>query len=479
MLLLALLVIASSARSVPAFPGCEGFGCETPGGRGGRVIPVTSLADSGPGTLRAALEAEGPRTVVFRTAGIVTLERPIRVASPFLTVAGQTAPGSGLLVRNQTAAPLGLSSDSFQSIEIVTSDVVIRYLAVRPGVFAASPACTKADAIRHPKGWSTCDDANDIRAIQVQPGSKRIVLDHLSLAYATDETIALIGASDVTLSWSIVADGFPSFPYCGFFHRCDPWGGKGIIVGDDPPGHQTTRFSEHHNLWANVAARTPQLAGVTDARYSIVYNWREHGANIHNRLSATSANYVGNVMWPGPETKHPEQALSANDWTDHATQMRAPNARLEFFLAENLGAPIFCNRWSTPAGRWLRCRLADYARAEPVPAPEVSPGGDVLRDAGASRRLAATGQLEPRRDAHDERVVAGVRSRTGRAPRHDAPIFWPGVVQGEPPSDQDGDGQADEWERSNGFAPGRPDGHLDRDGDGFTNLEEFLNASAP
>src|SRR5512145_2089710 len=96
---LILAALAAQAAEIPSFPGAEGFGATTPGGRGGRVLIVCNLNDAGPGSLRAALEAEGPRIVVFRVSGLIDLATPIRVTKPFLTVAGQSAPGDGIALR--------------------------------------------------------------------------------------------------------------------------------------------------------------------------------------------------------------------------------------------------------------------------------------------------------------------------------------------------------------------------------------------
>jgi len=118
---LLLLQAVTFARDIPAFPGAKGFGANTPGGRGGAVIGVENLNDSGPGSLRAACDAEGPRIVVFRVGGIIDLKKEIKVSKPFLTIAGQTAPGDGICLRNC-------------EFSVKTHDVIVRYLRSRPGI---------------------------------------------------------------------------------------------------------------------------------------------------------------------------------------------------------------------------------------------------------------------------------------------------------------------------------------------------------
>ena len=179
----------------PAFPGAHGQGASSRGGRGGAVIFVDSLADSGPGTLRAALEAAGPRTVIFRVGGTITLQSPLVITNPFVTVAGQTAPGGGIQLRNDPVAPYGLAADSFTSLVIAASDVVIRFLRIRPGPLQPNRACRGPNAVSHPQGLKTCVDAGDIQAIELEPSAERVMLDHLSLAWASDEIVDVNGAA--------------------------------------------------------------------------------------------------------------------------------------------------------------------------------------------------------------------------------------------------------------------------------------------
>jgi pectate lyase len=139
---------------LPAFPGAEGAGSETIGGRGGKVIEVTNLNDSGPGSLRAAVEAEGPRIVVFRVSGTIQLKNSLVIKNPNITIAGQTAPGEGICLRD---APLGVQAD----------DVVVRFLRVRLGD----------------------ESGRESDAISISSG-ERIIFDHCSASWSVDETFS-------------------------------------------------------------------------------------------------------------------------------------------------------------------------------------------------------------------------------------------------------------------------------------------------
>jgi hypothetical protein len=342
---------------------------------------------------------------------------------------------------------------------IQTHDVVIRHLSIRPGIWPTVTGCTAKDAL----GSGTCRDASDITAVELR-GAARVVLDHLSLSRATDDILRVADSTDVTLSWSIVANGFSSYPYCGYSAKCDTAGAPAVQVWG-----ASTRISQHHDLYANVSARMPQLIGVSDVRDTVLYNWRDHGANIHNRHGQTRANYVGNLAIRGPESRSAARGVILGDWRGEASSPGA--GPIALYLADHLGAPLTCTRWAGVG--WARCAITDYLLSAPVAAPPVSPGGDVLAGAGPYR-LDGTGRVVLRRNEDDARLVADVRARTGHAPRHTDPLPWPAVLTQQPYADQDRDGMADEWEREHGLMVSVADGHLDPDGDGFTYLDEFL-----
>jgi pectate lyase len=213
---------------IPAFPGAEGAGAWTPGGRGGKVYVVTSLNDKGPGTLREAVESNGPRMVVFRVAGIISLETPLTITNPFITIAGQTAPGDGVCIRGQTT-------------EINTHDVVIRYLRFRRGNLKS-----RDDALGgHPVG--------------------NVIVDHVSASWGLDENLSLyrhvvnlpgggikkLPVENLTIQWCISSEALDlnNHAFGG------TWGGKNC--------------SFHHNLFASNTGRNPSIGmgGSFDFRY--------------------------------------------------------------------------------------------------------------------------------------------------------------------------------------------------------------------
>ncbi|HEX6963328.1 MAG TPA: hypothetical protein VF175_15785, partial [Lacipirellula sp.] len=223
-----------------AFPEAEGYGRFARGGRGGRVIEVTSLNDSGPGSFRAAVEADGPRTIVFAVSGLITLESRLAVRNPYLTIAGQTAPGKGICIRKY---PFGLSG---------AHDVIIRHLRVRPGSIAGI----------------TLDGMG-------MAGSDHSIIDHCSISWSIDEAFSSRGAKNITLQRTLISEALNDAGHKNY-----------------PPGTQHGYAASisghigsfHHNLLAHCAGRNWSLAGGLnpanrhagwlDIRNNVVFNWK-------------------------------------------------------------------------------------------------------------------------------------------------------------------------------------------------------------
>jgi len=419
---LALALLAGEVRAEPpAFDTARGYGATARGGRGGRVIQVTSLADQGPGTLRACAAASGPRTCVFRVAGTITVGSPIEVRNPYVTIAGQTAPGGGIQLRNrpgsrETAMPLVVRG---------SHDVIIRHIRSRPDR-AARPSA--ADAI-------TVED------------SRRVILDHVSLTWALDENLGLDG-ENITVQYSIMAEGR------------DPHSKGSLACSNDVTWCKRITF--YKNLFAHNRDRNPNAdtqRSAFDIVNNVVYNPFSEFVEIHNSNGHTLANVVGNTFIPGPWTGgSPPPAIVFHNDTPRNTGTR-------IYQADNLAQ-----------GALLSPAAAALAVGAP-PAPlSVRPTG---RRAAHDEVLATAGALP--RDATDRRIVSSVRNRAGRmtASAELLPSSAAFVADDLPYPDRDGDGMDDGWERIRGLsAADGADRNGDRDGDGYTNLEEFLGERA-
>ncbi len=428
-----LLMSAGAATPLPAFPGAEGAGATALGGRGGKVLTVTSLADAGPGSLRSAVEAKGPRIIVFAVSGTIQLTKPLTVREGRVTIAGQSAPGDGITLRDH---PLVVQAD----------DVVIRFIRSRLG----DESKTEADAI-----W--------IRA------GRRIILDHVSASWSVDETLSVSGNYaepgegwyDVTVQWSIIADSLTRSLHAKGAH------GYGSLVR----GGRGARASFHHNLWANHSARMPRPGNYApaasdpdgaffDFRCNLFYNWGAGRSGYNaDKDSLSRYNFVGNAYVRGPQST---KAIAF----DEGNPVAKP-----FFADNMMDGVVPADPWSLVTG------IVDPAQklAAPVEMPQVGCAGAasvetaVLARAGASRS----------RDSVDAAVVAGVSTRTGKQIDSQRDVGgWPALRSGTAPQDSDGDGMPDAWERQNGLDPKRDDSSGDRHGNGYTNVEDYLNALA-
>ena len=267
-----------SSAPVVAFPGAEGFGAQSIGGRGGIVIEVTNLNDSGPGSLRECVNAEGSRICVFRVGGTITTQSEIIATNPYLTIAGQTAPGGGITLR----AAQNYHEEPFI---ISTHDVVVRYIRFRAGA-SAIPNSSR-------------------RSLTLNNGAYNVMLDHCSFSWATDQPLLLIdGVHDVTIQWSIISEGLAYSTHFedGFFEEHST--GLSVSGKNYKSTAQTGNITIHHNLLAHNGGRNPQNAGygLEDVLNNVIYNWGGQGFTTQDLQANVPSNVVNNYFKSGVNT---------------------------------------------------------------------------------------------------------------------------------------------------------------------------------
>ncbi|WP_195809208.1 pectate lyase family protein [Hymenobacter polaris] len=474
-LLLALAAIVPAAAQLPAFPGAEGAGKYTSGGRGTparptTVLEVTSLADDNtPGTLRYALEqpakAVGPRTVVFRVAGTIHLAQPLTVPAN-TTVAGQSAPGQGICLADQP-------------VRLKGNNIIVRFIRVRMG-----------DRFQN-KG--KVDEAGSDDALG-GTRNHRLVLDHCSLSWSTDEVCSVYAGDSVSVQWCLLSEplnysyhfetGDQDFEQHGFGGI---WGGR--------------HASFHHNLLAHCKGRNPRFDGSrnlepraagqenVDFVNNVIYDW---GAYSTNGGEGGNYNLVGNYYKPGPSTESGSSAgvpIRAMIMTPFRKLPLLPYPHL--YLAGNYvdGAP------ATTKYNWLGIAPHEGTRADTaglgrrarfnLPLVPTQPAQEAYELV-----LTQVGCTLPARDALDQRVVQDVRRRTGRLidvqgnhPHGTAyaatAAAWPDLGAGPAPApDTDHDGMPDAWERQHHLNPADPADRAAPAPDGYPWLESYLNSVA-
>ncbi|MCS6627341.1 hypothetical protein N0B44_30980 [Roseibacterium beibuensis] len=425
---------AAAQEARLAFPGAEGAGRHATGGRGGVVLRVTNLDDSGPGSLRAAIEADGARTIVFDIGGTIRLASPLTIRRGRITLAGQTAPGGGITLRDQ---PLVIAAD----------DVIVRHIRSRLGDESGG----EADAISIERG-------------------RRIILDHVSASWSVDETLSVgsrydppeRGVYDVTVQWSVIAESLNGSGHAKGDH------GYGSLVR----GGHGARMTFHHNLWAAHRARMPRPGNYNppavdpvgprfEFRSNVFHDWGGSHAGYNADTESLSAYaFIGNAYIPGPD--------STGRW---AFEESNPLARA-WFEANAMDGVV-------PADPWSLVRDGDRPGYRLTARPDWADPAGQSADAALAQVLDSAG-AGPVRDAVDARIVAGVHDRSLRIIDSQAQVGgWPELTPGAPWADADGDGMPDNWEDARGLNRADPsDGRADPDGDGFTNLEDWLNGLA-
>ncbi|MDZ7627737.1 MAG: hypothetical protein U5J99_04915 [Parvularculaceae bacterium] len=478
----ALLLAAASSPALAqplAFPSAEGFGRYAKGGRGGAVFQVTNLLDSGPGSLRACVDATGPRTCVFTVSGDIFLQSELLIDDPFLTVAGQTAPGQGIQLRHANNTRNGFS--------VSTHDVIIRHMKIRLG-----------------PTLQTSDIPNCIQVLPrggVVPAD--IVLDHISCAWATDQLIAISPDSDrITISDSLFYEGLNRSTHVQGNHS------KG-------PNFRSCGVSTVRTLMANSVIRNPNntcglddpnrtilrsttggIAGENEFRNNLVFNGQEAFLDYWNGRGESWLNLVGNVFVRGPSTKNklngkiPHGVYAVDAWDQTSRDVRSGTTDPQHLcLQDNIGIGLPTN---TDGGAAIHgvlnpndAHLVESTNcvSNPVGRPGATRGitGPVLPSGAVEASvLSGSGALPWNRDAADARIVSDVASRRGAIIDHPSEVGgWPVMTKGTAPADTDRDGMPDAWEIAQGLkANDAADRNADQDGDAFTNLEEYLAEAA-
>jgi len=450
---------ASSVRgattTAPAFPGAEGFGENTVGGRGGIIYEVTNLNDAGAGSLRACIEASGARTCVFRTGGLIVLQSPLRIVNPYITIAGQTAPGGGITLTKASGG------DVFST---QTHDVIIRYISARPG----------------PGGEN---HANQIAKNGVE--LYNIIIDHNSLSWGVDSNIETwYRVREATIQWSIISEGLNDSTHSKGPHS------KGLMIGgykgSESGGKGSENISVLNNLMAHNAERNPlmQLCGIAQVINNTTYNpqWTFSHQQLNCTLGESYVNWINNYHKKGPSSTSNSdlKVIPTDDGTWSLGKV---------YVKGNIG-PNRPND-TLPESKWVEVKPgapAGVIVSSPAPAPAVNSStaidayNNVLADGGAgnSRGLDCNGNWYNRRDSIDARVVNEVKTGTGKIIDDPSQVGgWIVPAAGVPCVDTDHDGMPNTWEQMYGFNPNTPDGSADKDGDGYTNVEEYFNATNP
>ncbi len=457
---------------IPAFPGAKGGGMYSFGGRGGKVYTVTNLNDRGEGSLREACEAGGARIIVFNVAGIIRLESPIVINAPYLTIAGQTAPGDGVCVAGE-------------SVWIMTHDVVIRHMRFRRG---ETNRARRDDALGgHPVG--------------------NIMIDHCSVSWGLDENISLYRhmydysegqyvvkkekypTVNITIQNTISAKALDTYSHA-----------FGSTLGGE-----NTAFVR--NLWSSNTARNPSIGwnGVFNFVNNVLFNW------VHRTVDGgdytAKYNMINNYYKPGPATQKdhpvvhrilkPESGRSKHNYKQYG-RVYADGNFVEGFpevSADNWNGGIQIEDQRDTKGH------TEYMRSyEPFAMPYI----DIMPAKIAYEYvLENVGATLPCRDKVDEIVINEVRTGEiyydqnmpedakgtkmhGKGLRADS--YKLGILtdprqmggypeyKGTPYVDTDKDGMPDEWEQQNGLNPNDPaDANGDCTGDGYTNIEKYIN----
>lgn len=433
-----------------AFPGAEGFGKYASGGRGGRIVEVTNLKDldrngqTEAGSFRAAVNTPGddPITVVFKVSGTVELNAELKSKRSNMTIAGQTAPGDGICIKDHT-------------IKLSGNNLIIRYVRFRPGDLLGA----------------------ETSGLNIE-NAKNIIIDHCSMSWSVEENTAFYDNVNTTVQWCIISEGL--------YNSHDPKGARSY--GGQWGGQYS---SYHHNLLAHNYSRAPRINGsrahdtlaLVDFRNNVIYNWGRAGAVYGGEEEITNGfcktNMINNYYKPGPATS---SKLLFAEPSYESGEGRAKGYAEWYFdgnYMEGVEGGMNDDNWlgvdTRRVGSAENIKSEYWFPVEPITTQTAQEAYELV--------LEKAGAILPVRDPVDRRIVAETRGEID--PIGDGIIDsqsevggWPAYESTEAPADTDKDGMPDTWETEKGFDPEDPeDGKIIAEG-GFTNFEIYLNSLA-
>ncbi len=467
-------VLKAKAEGVTAFPGAEGFGRYTTGGRGGKVYHVTTLEDTGrEGSFRYACEQEGARTIVFDVSGTIFLKNHLRILNGNLTIAGQTAPGDGICIADYP-------------LDVMAENVILRYLHIRLG---------NRNVSRHNGDGLGISDGRDI------------MVDHCSVSWSIDECLSVCGNTNSTVQWCIVSQPLNDAGHKKGAHGYGGnWGGSGSTF--------------HHNLLAHATSRTPRLGPKPntqcdermDMRNNVIYNW---GGNGCYGGEGMKVNIVNNYYKPGPATlttglANQKRITAVNIRTSKYTRHDSPRPNGwdkmwhvwgKYYVSGNvnsLHADVERDNWTFGMynqidslgndGTYTAATKDTIRVTNPLPYADVTTHSAaeayalVLENAGC---IMKKGNIWSR-DTYDETIISdtregkathtGTNCLPGMINSHDDAGGWPTLASTTPLPDTDGDGIPDTVEQQWHLNPTDPTDGNALHTDGRTQLERYLNA---
>ncbi|MCV9388830.1 pectate lyase family protein [Reichenbachiella ulvae] len=434
-----------------AFPGAEGFGQNATGGRGGKVYFVTNLSDSGIGSLRYGVEMSGPRYILFKVSGTIKLKSPLKISNNDITIAGQTAPGDGITLRDY-------------SVSVNADNVIIRYLRFRMG-----------DVTQY---------EGDAIGGRFQ---KNIIIDHCSMSWSSDECVSFYANENTTVQWCIISESLRNSVHDKGAHGYGGiWGGK--------------YASFHHNLLANHDSRNPRLgeeAGkafaltdLVDLRNNVIYNW---AGNSCYGGEAMNVNIVNCYYKPGPVTTKKSRIISIDKNKNEGTEVY--DIWGKFYIDGNYmaGSTSATNdNWNYGVFNQFHSSYGEVSEEDKVAMRLTEPhdiGNNVTTHTAqdAYDRIVAYGGASLIRDAVDERVLSDMESVSYQFEGSNGSTKgiidsqadvggWPELVSEEALLDTSEDGMPDAWKEEMKLDPETFEANGHDLSTGYENIEVYINS---